>query len=105
VRAVVLLALAACTGAAPDDVETVQQESAGTWGDCPKHYPCQPGTPWSVVICDAVCGSDGGYCEPYTWIEEEWCALHPMAVENGLVICDRYGAPTRQTRCLPYVMP
>jgi hypothetical protein len=99
----ILLALVACTAPAPETIETAQQE--GTWGACQRNYPCQPGTPWSVVICDAVCGEDGGYCEPYDWREEEWCWLHPGATDGGRIVCDRWGNPVSPTRCLPYVMP
>lgn len=101
------LALGAC--AAPETTETVQlQTSGGRYGSCPHAYPCQPGTPWSVVICDAVCsdnGGNGGYCEPYTWKEEEWCVLHPGTLDGGLVLCDQWGNPQWKTVCLPYVMP
>ena len=103
-KLLILMVFAACA-APPGAVETVQQETGGTWGACQRNYPCQPGTAWSVVICNAVCGSDGGYCDPYTWLDEQWCYRSPMAIENGRIICDQYGDPVWPTRCLPYVMP
>lgn len=93
----------ACTGSASSPTSDIARIDTGD--TCTKNYPCMPNTPWSVVICDAVCGEGGGYCEPYTPQEEEWCILHPGAVENGRIVCDRWGNPTWETHCLPYVIP
>lgn len=95
-------ALAACASPSTEP-EIVQVEREPE--TCPHNYPCQPGTPWSYVICDAVCGEEGGYCEPYTPADELWCESHPGAVEDGVIVCDRWGNPQWLTKCKPYWIP
>jgi len=97
-----LATLAAC--ASPSSEPEIVQIERDT-ETCPHNYPCRPGTPWSVVICDAVCGVEGGYCESYTPADERWCQTHRGAVEDGLIVCDRWGNPTWSTKCAPYWMP
>ncbi len=74
---------------------------ASEWGACPVRYSCTPGTAWSEVICDAVCGVEGGYCMPYTEQEERFCWTHPAATD----FCDVEGNPIWPTWCLPYFQP
>lgn len=96
-----IVALGACTSPSQSEVVQIERDTEV----CPHNYPCSPGTPWSAVICDAVCGPEGGYCEPYTPGDELWCQTHRGMVENGLIMCDRWGNPTWQTLCKAYWVP
>ena len=104
-KVLLLLALAACTGTPacsdtapdPDEIVSLQPEIVD---GCPRNYGCQPDNPWGEFICTQVC-VEGGYCEPYSAYEEEWCAVHPGGLYHGLFPCDTRGNPTWQKRCLP----
>lgn len=98
-----IVALAACNTSPPASDEIVQLD-LGT-ETCPHNYPCLPASPWSVIACDAVCGADGGYCEPYSDAAEAWCAIHPGQAWHGVFPCDAQGNPAWQTKCLPYFQP